>query len=127
MLGLKISSDDVINFFTNFVKDTVDYREKNGVDGKDFIGLMIHLKNHPDSTKRLTFNQICAQSLMFFLAGFESTSTTLAFCLYEMALHQNFQDSARWEIIKVLEKHKGTLTYEAVMEMKYLEQVLLGN
>lgn len=129
ILRLKISSDDVVEFFMNFVKEIVDYREKHKVQRNDFIGLMVNLKRNGNSKEKtkLTLNQICAQSLLFFLAGFESTATTLTYCLYELALHQTFQDQARVEINEAMEKHNGKLTYEAAMEMTYLEQILMGN
>lgn len=43
-----------------------------------------------------------------------------------MAKHKHVQDKLRQEILDVLKKHDGQVTYEAIMEMQYLEQVLYG-
>ena len=45
------------------------------------------------------------------------------FAVYELALNQDIQDRVRDEINEVLENHDGEITYEAIMEMKYLDRV----
>lgn len=47
----------------------------------------------------------------------------MTFCTYELALHQGIQDRLRAEIVEVLDKHDGEVTYDAIMEMKYLDMV----
>ncbi|XP_011705277.1 PREDICTED: probable cytochrome P450 6a13 [Wasmannia auropunctata] len=64
-----------------------------------------------------------AQSYIFFLAGFETSSTTMTYALYEMAQHQDIQDKVCEEIDEVLAKYDD-LTYDAVNEMPYLHKVI---
>lgn len=82
------------------------------VDGEDF---------------KLTINQIAAQAFVFFLAGFETASTTLCSFMYEMTQHQDVQDKLRNEIHQTLKKYDGKLTYEGISEMNYLDKVIDGN
>ena len=58
----------------------------------------------------LSMNSLAAQVFVFFVAGFETSSTTMMFCLYELSLHQDIQDRLREEIDVVLQKHDGKLT-----------------
>lgn len=44
----------------------------------------------------------------------------------ELAHNQEVQDRLREEVDRVLAKHDGAITYEALQEMTYMEQVLEG-
>lgn len=72
----------------------------------------------------LSFEQIAAQALVFFLAGFDTSSTTMSFCLYELALNPDVQERLRVEVLAVLKRNNQKLTYDSVQEMPYLDQVV---
>jgi cytochrome P450 family 6 len=67
-----------------------------------------------------------AQALTFLLAGFETSASTLSFALYELALHPEIQQNLRAEILQVLSKHDGQLTYDGIQDMSYLDRVVSG-
>ena len=67
-----------------------------------------------------------AQAFIFLLGGFETASTVLSFALYELALHPEFQQSVRAEILQVLSEHDGKLTYDGIRGMSYLDRVVSG-
>jgi cytochrome P450 family 6 len=71
-------------------------------------------------------DSLAAQAFVFFLGGFETSATTMTFCLYELSLHQDIQERVREEIDAVLKKHDGKVTYEAIQEMQYLDKVVSG-
>lgn len=58
---------------------------------------------------------------------FETSSTTMIFCLHLLAHHQKIQDKARESIKSILIKHNGQWSYDAVMEMNFVEQIIEGN
>ena len=74
----------------------------------------------------ISMNCLAAQAFGFFFGGYETSSTTMTFCLYELSLHQDIQDRLREEIDVVLQKHDGKLTYEGIQEMEYLDKVVAG-
>ena len=69
---------------------------------------------------------LAAQAFIFFLAGFETSSTTLSFCLYELALNPGIQDKLREHIKAVTKTHGGQVTYDSLHDMPYLDQVVEG-
>lgn len=47
--------------------------------------------------------------------------------LYELGYRPELQKKLREEIVKVLAKYNGAITYEALAEMSYLEQIVNGS
>lgn len=132
---------DVGDFMIETVKQNLEYREKNNVARKDFFQLLMQLRNTgkvqdnddgdwvtkaTNGEALLDLEEMAAQAFLFFIAGFESNSTTMSFCLYEMAKHPDVQQKAYEDIVSVLERHDGQLTYESVAEMKYMDKCIEG-
>lgn len=63
---------------------------------------------------------------MILLGGYESSSTTMSFCMYELSKDPNAQERAYAEIVDVLAKHDGKLTYDSLNAMKYIETCIDG-
>ncbi|CAL7950313.1 unnamed protein product [Xylocopa violacea] len=123
--GSALQPEGVDQFLKNVVRDTMKYREENNITRPDFINTLIELKNHPDKLENveLTNALLTAQAFVFFAAGFETSSTTMAHALYELAQHQDIQDKLREEIRETYQKNDGVLTYQAIKDMKYLDKV----
>lgn len=122
-LKFRVFDADVTDFFTKVVEDTVKYRKDNNYVRHDFLNLLIELQKNDPS---ITLETIAAQSFIFFIAGFETSSTTMTFALYELAQNQDLQDKVRAEIDDVLEKHDGKVNYDSMNELKYMGQVIDG-
>jgi cytochrome P450 family 6 len=125
-LGVKLLKDDLTKFFMGVVESTIEAREKQNIKRSDFLNMMIEMKNSIDPENQLTVREIAAQAFVFFAAGFETSSSTMSFALYELAQNEVIQDKARASVQAVLEQHNGEMTYEAIMEMSYLFQCVNG-
>ncbi|EAT32868.1 AAEL014893-PA [Aedes aegypti] len=130
-IKLKVVEDDVHKFFMSLVHSTVHYREGNNVKRNDFLNLLMEIKNkgkfsdEPNSGgEGITMNEIAAQCFIFFTAGFETSSTTINFCLYELANNPDIQDRLRNEIEDVVAKDGGELKYDTLLGMNYLDRVV---
>lgn len=131
-LHMKQTPEHIEKFFMRIVNETVSYREQNNIRRNDFMDQLIDLKNNQlmksetGESMSLTIEEIAAQAFVFFSAGFETSSTTMGFALYELAQSQDIQDRLRKECFEVLAKYNGELTYESLKEMGYLCQVVSG-
>ncbi|KYB28576.1 putative cytochrome P450 6a23-like Protein [Tribolium castaneum] len=111
-------------YLMNVFKTTINERRKKTIVRNDLIDMLHNLKENSSSSD-FTFDDVkmAAQALSFFSAGNDTTSITITFALYELALNTDIQNRLREEIRKRYEAH-GDFTYEAIQEMKYLEMVL---
>lgn len=125
IVGHKLQPEGVDKFFTNMVVDTIKYRKSNKIYRPDFINMLMELKDHPEKLHNvdLTDSLLTSQAFVFFVAGFETSSTTISHALYELALNPEIQDKLRKEIKESDEQHGETLTYDRVKQMKYLDKV----
>lgn len=126
-LRMRSISKDISTFFLKLVNDTVSFREKNNFRRNDFLQLLVDMKNGVDGDDTLTIEEVAAQVFIFFLGGFETSSSTGAFCLYELSINKDIQDKLRKEVDDILGKYDGKITHEAMQDMKYMEQVINGN
>ncbi|XP_063929812.1 cytochrome P450 6A1-like [Zophobas morio] len=118
-LGLRVVPKIVSDFFSNVVKDNVEYRERNNYVRNDFMQLLIKMKSN-----NFTLEQIAAQSFGLFLGGFETTSNSLSWTMYELAKNQDIQNKVREEINAVVATYGGKVTYDGIQDMKYLGQIM---
>lgn len=154
-LGIKVADQDVEDFMFTMVKQTIEFREKNGSQRNDFMQvriediltsnnllklrsqLMIKLmkhglvqedgKNSFDESSKLTFEEVVAQAFVFFIAAFETSSSTMALCLFELAKNQHLQRNVQNEIDRVMEKEGAKskeVSYDLMTEFKYLESCI---
>uniref|UniRef100_A0A8C5Q4P5 Cytochrome P450 n=1 Tax=Leptobrachium leishanense TaxID=445787 RepID=A0A8C5Q4P5_9ANUR len=122
----------VLNFFMDGIKKIKKEREKNSKsDQVDFLQLMIDSQNKEKHSsddeshgyKELSDSELMAQGLIFILAGYETTSTTMTFLAYNIATNPDVQTKLQQEIDTFL-PNKAPPTYEAVMQMEYLDMVV---
>lgn len=130
-LGFRLLHDDVSNFIFAMCQKTITERRTQKIERKDFMQLMINLYREDSETSQdddsLSLNEIAAQVFLFFFAGFETSSTAMTYALFELAQHHDIQENVRREIIDVCNKYDGKFTYDGIMEMTYLDQVIYGN
>jgi cytochrome P450 family 6 len=140
-LKLKQIDKEIDDFIFSVVRQTIDLREKGGkaAERKDFMQLMIQLKNQgyvsvdkneeheaekqkSSKTKQLTIEEVAAQAFVFFIAGFETSSSTMNFCMYELSKNPQVQKKVHEELDNIWKSGNiNDLTYEVLGSMKYLD------
>lgn len=138
--GVHFVDSDVEDFVFGMVNETLLLREKHNIVRKDFFQMLVQLRNtgviklddewqtviSGDSSKTLTMEELAAQAYVFYTAGFETTASTMSFCLFEIARNAEIQQKVHDEIDEVLAKYNGQLTYDAISELKYLDCCIDG-
>jgi hypothetical protein len=73
--------------------------------------------------KYMTREEVVANAVLFFEAGYETTSTTLGFVAHILINYPDVQERVREEVQQLQDK-EGRLDYNTVTELPYLEAVL---
>uniref|UniRef100_A0A8C1F4L0 unspecific monooxygenase n=2 Tax=Cyprinus carpio TaxID=7962 RepID=A0A8C1F4L0_CYPCA len=134
-MGVTLFSKSAMDFFYSAVKKIKDEHNKESDGRVDFLQLMLQ-NQIPDSTEfkhyRLyhfkcdlfqIYHEILSQSLVFILGGYETTSTTLTFLLYNLATNPDCLEKLVEEIDTNFPPDTP-ITYDALMKMDYLEMAI---
>jgi len=150
LLGVKIISNENATFFRGLIKETIRVREEKQIIRPDMVHLLMEArkggvkhdnqnvidtgfavaeeseigKTQKKQKPEITDDDITAQALIFFLAGFETASTLMCYTAYELAVNPDVQETLREEVDRVAAECKGKITYEALLGMKYLDNVV---
>nr|CAD7399081.1 unnamed protein product [Timema cristinae] len=130
------------DFFRNLVKTNIRTREKEGIIRPDMIHLLMQARKG-ELTKDtqqdedqgnmstgkagkldLTDEDIVAQAMVFFLAGFDTASTLLCYTAHLLAVNEDSQVQLQSEIDDMLRETEENISYEAIQAMKYLDMVI---
>ncbi|XP_032665497.1 uncharacterized protein LOC116841545 [Odontomachus brunneus] len=124
LLGMKFISDKIGNFFRNAIKTTIDIRDKENITRPDMIQLMMDMRGKREAERELTIEEMTAQAFVFFLGGFETSSTAMSFIAQEIAANPDVQEKLRQEIDDALKNSTGKVSYETINHLEYLEAVI---
>lgn len=111
----------VERFFENLTRQAILMRSDNRIAREDFLNYLIQLKQK----KELKDIDIAAHALTFFSDGYETSSMVIANALHQLANHPDAQVKLRKEIESAVASSES-ITYEQIMDLEYLEQVING-
>lgn len=118
-LHLRANAKEPSDFLQKVFVETIKHREESGVQRNDFIQLLLNLRE----TVSLTMNEMAAESFIFFTGGYETSSSALTFCLFELALSPDIQQRLRSEIQDALSDNEG-ISYDLLFQLEYLDMVV---
>lgn len=138
-LGLGINPRFVTDYFTTLVRQTIESREQSQQVRCDVMQQLLQLRNTgsidngqmnasgPKTTKTpyLSIEECASNAFLFYVAGSESSTSTICFCLFELSREQGHLKTLQDEIDQVLSAHNGEMSYEALKEMRFLEKCIL--
>uniref|UniRef100_A0A0A1X4M2 Probable cytochrome P450 6t1 n=1 Tax=Zeugodacus cucurbitae TaxID=28588 RepID=A0A0A1X4M2_ZEUCU len=119
--------------YEKFMRASIEYaiaeRLRSGAQRNDLIDIFITLKRQAvNGAKDSVLQQpdfFVAQAAFLLLAGFDTSSSTITFALYELAKRPELQQRLRAELRVALLKCDGALDYDAICnELPYMRQVI---
>ncbi|XP_060140803.1 cytochrome P450 3A28-like isoform X1 [Globicephala melas] len=126
VLNITLFPKSSVNFLAKSVKRMKESRLKDKQTHRvDLLQLMINSQNSKEigTHKALSDVELMAQSIIFIFAGYETTSSCLSFVIYELATHPDVQQKLQEEVDATF-PDKAPPTYEALVQMEYLDMVL---
>jgi cytochrome P450 len=145
--GFRLFPKEATEFFVQAVDQALEGRMQDTSIGKanaDFLQLMLNAEaeqgevNDDDSTtsggvtnegssfvskqnrRGLTHEEVLAQSILFILAGYDTTASTLSFFGYLLAVNSDCQEKLIAEIDSVM-KDQDHVTFDVINKMPYLD------
>lgn len=144
MLNIGVFPKKTLNYFATIINETVKTREEKGIIRPDLLNMLIETRNgiiieENDETgatkdskdivnfkqlRHITDDDIASQAFVFFFGGFDTVSSVLCFGAHELAFNADIQERLRKDIKKIHEENNGKVTYDVLMQMKYLDMVV---
>lgn len=154
-LNIQLTSQNTVNFFKRVVIDVMEERDRNNITRPDIIQMMLQVKKgqlqtkdneetkgefdgfaaHEELNMKSNVKNLqeivnddeywIAQGIIFFIAGFDTTSNLLQSITFYLAKNPKVQEELYQEIYEVITSLNGKqVTYEALHKMKFLDMVV---
>ncbi|XP_013778269.1 cytochrome P450 3A19-like [Limulus polyphemus] len=108
--------------YNDFLQLLVDAQNLETKDG-EFLETGSDSKGKSNKLKALSEDEMISQCCMFFVVGFQTTSLTLSFILYNIAVNPECQEKLVQEIKEALQNQNECL-HDTVCKMNYFDAVI---
>ncbi|KAM7342310.1 cytochrome P450 6g1-like [Cochliomyia hominivorax] len=111
-------------FLRSSISRVMEERERLQGQRNDLIDAFVKIKQQADEkNEQISMNNLYAQAGILMTGGYETSSTTLANALFELAKDQQVQETLRQEILKHSEED-GEISYDTLNKMSYLQMIV---
>ncbi|MBA0710475.1 hypothetical protein Golax_009764 [Gossypium laxum] len=106
-VGKEIESEELSKGIQDCVMNIVKKREDEVLNGKansfgnDFLGLLVNAYHDSDENNRLLMEDLVDECKTFYFAGQDTVNSLLAWIVFLLAIHGDWQEKARREVIEI--------------------------
>lgn len=111
---------EVDTWIRNLVRKLLKERQNKGIEYEDQLQSLLNMNTKIELTEEI----IAGHALAFFAEGFETSSSTLGFLIYNLAANPEIQERLYEEIQHVLEQSNNEVSYDVMQKMDYLDWAL---
>ncbi|KAI4832505.1 hypothetical protein KUCAC02_015469 [Chaenocephalus aceratus] len=127
-LGVSLFPKPSTQFFNTLLGKVREERDRSSHQNADLLQHMINSQTASEAKKEkqnkgLTDHEIVSQATMFMFAGYETSALTLVALAYSLARNPEVMKRLQEEIDSTFPK-KGSVQYEELMQMEYLDSVV---
>ncbi|MFQ6649784.1 hypothetical protein Gotur_023615 [Gossypium turneri] len=124
----EIESDKLAKMIYDSVMKIVKKREEKVVTGEadsfgnDFLGLLVNAYHDLDENNKISIQDLVDECKTFYFAGQETTNSLLAWTILVLAVHTDWQEKARREVIEII--GKGNPNSEGIAKLKTITMII---
>lgn len=124
-IKFSLVSPTVSKYVLNLVTSVIEARKADpSLIRPDFIQTMTDMMQDTKDKDGITVAQCAAESFLFYTAGYETSASTTAFCVFELCHNPVWMRRARAEVDALIKKRNGRIVYEDLSDMKVLDMCL---
>lgn len=118
-----------LNYFLGIAQSMIESRQRVGhvqTGRRDLLQLMLeaHEEELAEGLTKLSDEELAAQSVVFLLAGFETTGTTLSCAAHVLGTRPDVQEKLIQELDKARQNRGDESLYDFVQKIDYLDQFI---
>lgn len=97
--------------------------EDSDAYGSGFLGLLVKTHKEADKNLRISLEDVIDECKTFYFAGHETTADLLTWAVLLLAMHTDWQDKARKEVIELFGDKTVTLDDNSIAKMKTVSYI----
>uniref|UniRef100_A0A1B0DF41 Uncharacterized protein n=1 Tax=Phlebotomus papatasi TaxID=29031 RepID=A0A1B0DF41_PHLPP len=98
IFSVQLLSKEVAQWARKLIRENVKSRQNRKLPNEDMVQIMLSFQDKHN----LTQDQVAGHAMSFFVDGYETSSSVLAFALWQVARHRDIQDKLHENMYKTL-------------------------
>lgn len=126
-LRIPVLSPYVSQYVLHLVKTVMDNRKMDpSLQRKDFIQSVMEYMDKEDKNdpNRFTVERCAAQAFGIYVAGYETSASTTAYCLYELSRSPEWLKRAQQEVDELMHNRNGRIQYEDLINLRVVDMCI---